>query len=79
MPTSSVAGALATVIMFLATFAFFLPSGDDDDGPGPFGMLALLLLGPLAASMIQLAISRSRELRARCRCPLTGPCWRPAT
>lgn len=62
--TSSVAGALATVIMFLANFAFFLPRGDDDDGPGPFGMLALMLLGPLAASMIQLAISRSREFEA---------------
>ncbi len=62
--TSSVAGALATVIMFLANFAFFLPRDGDDDGPGPFGMLALLLLGPLAASMIQLSISRSREFEA---------------
>ena len=40
---SSVAGALASVIMFLVNFAWLLPIGrsDDDDGPGPLGMLLL--------------------------------------
>ncbi|MEU3557490.1 zinc metalloprotease HtpX [Streptomyces fragilis] len=64
--TSSVAGALASVIMFLVNFAWLIPIGrsDDDDGPGLLGMLLIMLLGPLAASLIQLAISRSREYEA---------------
>jgi heat shock protein HtpX len=61
---SSVAAALATVVMFLANFAFFLPRGDDDDGPGVLGGLLLIVLGPLAAGVIQMAISRSREYQA---------------
>ncbi|MCM2578597.1 zinc metalloprotease HtpX [Streptomyces meridianus] len=63
---SSVAGALASVIMFLVNFAWLLPFGrsDDDEGPGLLGMLLILLLGPLAASVIQLAVSRSREYQA---------------
>jgi heat shock protein HtpX len=67
---SSVAGALASVIMFLshlAIFASFFGGGgrDDDDGPGgAIGMLLLVLLGPIAASIIQLAISRNREFQA---------------
>ena len=62
--TSSVAAALASVIMFMANFAFFLPRGDDDSGPGPFGALLFMVLGPIAASVIHLAISRSREFEA---------------
>jgi heat shock protein HtpX len=67
---SSVAGALASVVMFLshlAIFASFFGGGgrNDDDGPGgAIGMLLLVLLGPIAASIIQLAISRSREFQA---------------
>jgi heat shock protein HtpX len=62
--TSSVAAALASVIMFMANFAFFLPRGDDDGGPGPLGALLFMILGPIAASVIHLAISRSREFEA---------------
>ncbi len=62
--TSSVAAALASTIMFIANFAWFLPRGGDDDGPGLLGTLLLIILGPIAASMIQLAISRSREFEA---------------
>jgi heat shock protein HtpX len=63
---SSVAGALATMITLLANLAFFLPigGGDDDDGPNPLVLLIMLILGPIAASLIQLAISRSREYQA---------------
>ncbi|UKL06372.1 zinc metalloprotease HtpX [Streptomyces sp. NBU3104] len=63
---SSVAGALASVIMFLVNFAWLIPVGrsDNDEGPGLFSMLLIMLLGPLAASVIQLAISRSREYEA---------------
>ncbi|GHF30009.1 zinc metalloprotease HtpX [Streptomyces griseoluteus] len=63
---SSVAGALASVIMFLVNFAWLIPVGrsDDDEGPGLIGMLLTMLLGPLAATLIQLAVSRSREYEA---------------
>ncbi len=75
---SSVAGALASVIMFLGNFAWLIPIGrsDDDDGPGLLGMLLILILGPLAASLIQLAISRSREYEADASgSQLTGDPW----
>jgi heat shock protein HtpX len=63
---ASVAGALASVIMWLVNFAWLIPVGrsEDDDGPGLVGMLAIMLLGPLAAALIQLAIGRSREYQA---------------
>ncbi|POX41785.1 zinc metalloprotease HtpX [Streptomyces sp. Ru73] len=63
---SSVAGALASVVMFLVNFAWLIPFGrsDDDEGPGLFGMLLIMILGPVAASLIQLAVSRSREYEA---------------
>lgn len=62
---SSIAGALASVVMFLVNFAWLVPTGErNDNGPGPFGMLLILLLGPLAAMIIKLAVSRSREYAA---------------
>ena len=63
---SSVAAGLASVIMYLGYIAWLLPIGrsSDDDGPGPLGALAVLILGPIAAGLIQMAISRSREYQA---------------
>lgn len=63
---SSVAGALASVVMFTVNFAWLIPLGrsDDDDGPGLVGLLLLMILGPIAAALIQLAVSRSREYQA---------------
>jgi heat shock protein HtpX len=63
---SSVAAALASAVVFLVNFAWLIPIGrsEDDDGPGLPGLLLMLLLGPLAASLIQLAVSRSREYEA---------------
>ena len=63
---SSVAAALAGIITFLAQIAWFIPIGrsDDDDGPGMLGLLMMMILGPLAAAVIQMAISRSREFQA---------------
>jgi heat shock protein HtpX len=62
---SSVAAALAGIITMLASLAWFIPlGGDDDDGPNIAAVLMMMILGPLAASIIQLAISRSREYQA---------------
>jgi heat shock protein HtpX len=63
---SSVAAALGGIITMLANLAWFIPLGnsDDDEGPGIAGMLLMLILGPLAAMVIQMAISRSREFQA---------------
>ncbi|GAA3396568.1 zinc metalloprotease HtpX [Cryptosporangium minutisporangium] len=63
---SSVAGALATMITMLANIAFFIPlgGGDDDDAPNPLVVLLTLIVGPIAAALIQLAISRNREFQA---------------
>jgi heat shock protein HtpX len=63
---SSVAGALAGIIIMLAHLAWFLPIGrsDDDRDGGMAGAFAMIILGPLAATVIQLAISRNREYQA---------------
>jgi heat shock protein HtpX len=62
---SSVAAAIATVITYLSHLAIFLPFGrDDDDGPGILGALFMMVLGPMAAAIIQMAISRTREFQA---------------
>ncbi|MFI7612251.1 zinc metalloprotease HtpX [Nonomuraea terrae] len=62
---SSVAGALATMITYLAYMVgFFGGGGSDDDGPGVLGALLMMLLGPVAAALIQMAISRAREYQA---------------
>ena len=62
--TSSIAAALATAITFVANFALFFGGGDDEDRPNPIFALLFMFLGPLAAGVIQLAISRTREFDA---------------
>ncbi|MEV6366777.1 zinc metalloprotease HtpX [Micromonospora sp. WP24] len=63
---SSVAAGLAGIITTLANIAWFIPltSGDDEDAPNPAVLLLTIILGPIAATIIQLAISRSREFQA---------------
>ncbi|MBQ1072120.1 zinc metalloprotease HtpX [Micromonospora sp. C31] len=63
---SSVAAGLAGIITMLANIAWFIPlgGGDDEDSPNPAVLLLTIILGPIAATVIQLAISRSREFQA---------------
>jgi heat shock protein HtpX len=63
---SSIAATLAGAIMMLASLArwtLILGGGRDDDN-NPFGVLLMAILAPLAAMIIQMAVSRSREYQA---------------
>ncbi|HWS57803.1 MAG TPA: zinc metalloprotease HtpX [Actinotalea sp.] len=63
--TSSVAAAFAGMITALAQFMMFFGGGSDRErGGNPLAMLAMALLAPMAAMLIQLAISRTREYDA---------------
>ncbi|MEN8198582.1 MAG: zinc metalloprotease HtpX [Thermodesulfobacteriota bacterium] len=66
---SSVAATMAGAISYMASMAqwamiFGGRSDDDEGGGGLIGSLAMMILAPLGASLIQMAISRSREYQA---------------
>lgn len=60
---SCVAGALASMVAFLAEIAGVFGGADDEDR-NPLQLLLIALLGPLAAAIVQLAVSRDREYHA---------------
>jgi heat shock protein HtpX len=63
---SSVAAMIAGTITFLARMAFWFGGSRDEDnrGGGAIGAIAMMILAPIAAMLIQMAISRSREYDA---------------
>ncbi len=62
---SSVAATIATAITFLARMGFFFGGRrDDEEEGGGWGGVLMLVLAPIAAALIQMAISRSREFDA---------------
>ena len=63
---SSVAATLAAAITFISRMAFWFGGSRDEEGRGgnPIAAIAMLILGPIAAMLIQMAISRSREYSA---------------
>jgi heat shock protein HtpX len=64
----SIAAAIATAISFVANMAMFAGlfggSSDDDEGPSGASMLIMAIVAPIAAGMLQMAVSRSREFEA---------------
>jgi heat shock protein HtpX len=63
----SVAAAIATAISYMAQMAMFsqmFGGRDRREGGNPIAMLAVAILAPIAASLIQMAVSRSREYEA---------------
>jgi heat shock protein HtpX len=63
---SSVAATIAAAITLLARMAYFFGGrrDEEDDGGGALGLLFMLILAPIAALLIQMAISRTREYSA---------------
>jgi heat shock protein HtpX len=67
---SSIAATMAGAVMMISTWARWgaifggFGRGDEDEGGGIFGLLFVAILAPIAATLIQLAISRAREYQA---------------
>src|SRR5829696_4311319 len=63
---SSIAATIAAAIMMVSRFAMFFGGGRDNDnrGSNPIALIATFILAPMAAMLIQAAISRSREFAA---------------
>lgn len=65
--TMTIVATIAGAVMMLANFAHFASffgGGDDEDGVNPIALIAIIIFAPLAATMIQLAVSRAREFEA---------------
>ena len=70
--TATIAGAISMVAQF---GMFFGGNRDNNHGPGIIGSIAMMILAPLGAMLVQMAISRTREYAAD---DLGGPHRRPA-
>lgn len=71
--TQSIVTTMVSAITILAQFAIFLPLGRSDDGPNPLALILTLILAPIAAALLQSAVSQTREYEAdRTAAELTG-------
>lgn len=64
MLVSTIAACMAGAISYIAQFAFFFGGRDEEGNGNPIAAIAAALLAPIAAMVIQMAISRSREFLA---------------
>jgi heat shock protein HtpX len=65
MLLQTIAATMAGAITNIAQMAFFFGGrGDDEDSPNPLVMIAMLIIGPIIAMMLQFAVSRQREFKA---------------
>ena len=62
--TQTIVTTVVSALSMLAQFALFLPIGGDRDGPNPLVAILVLITAPIAASLLQAAISRTREYEA---------------
>ena len=60
----SMAAVLAQAIMFLSRMAMWVSPRDEEGRSNPLAGIAIMILGPLAAILLQMAVSRSREYLA---------------
>jgi heat shock protein HtpX len=61
---ATIAAVLASVVSYIAQMAFFFAPSQDEDSPSPLVGLLMIIIAPIAATIIQLAISRQREFLA---------------
>ena len=64
MLIGTVAATIAGAIAMLGNFGMFFGGSDQEDRPNPIVMIALMIIMPIAASLIQMMISRNREFMA---------------
>jgi heat shock protein HtpX len=62
--TMTITAAIAGAISMLAQFGMFFGGHRDNSGPGVIGTIAMMILAPIAAMLVQMAISRTREYAA---------------
>jgi hypothetical protein len=79
--TMTITATIAGAISMLAQFGMFFRGGNRDSGLGIVGSVLMLILAPLAAMIVQMAISRTvwAELLAREPTPLHRKGWHPTT
>jgi heat shock protein HtpX len=60
----TITATFAGAISMIAQFGMFFGGNRDNNGPGIIGSIAMMILAPLAAMLVQMAISRTREYAA---------------
>ncbi len=64
MLIGTVSASIAGAIAMLSNFGMFFGGGDNEDRPNPIVMMALMFIMPMAATIIQMTVSRNREFMA---------------